>query len=427
MAVRVFYSWQSDRRQNRTFIRTALDAAAAELQEQLTLDEPQREIRIDQDTQGLSGSPAIGEAILTKIRSTDVFVADLTFIDNGGDDSNSNARRTPNPNVMLEYGYALHALGDGRIICVFNEQFGQPDELPFDLAHRRWPIRFSLQEGVDRQAEKKRLISSLKEALRSIMSQFEQHDRGFVSPLPFAPNRASDGMGRLRSDADFLCVPDYMDSRDNKVTLFKGPYLFMRLIPTIAKSLMGDVETHRIAQAALQPMQGMRSREWATGRHETGTVMYAVHSNSPSVAVDASELFLSGELWGNDFHLLDRSKEHVKENGFPFIPTGAVEEVLIDTFINYATMAREHLHHLLPVQVKAGVVGVRDFRLAVKPEYFGYSEFAGHILRDNIVYESVLDDWAVDPFDLLRPLFVNLYDAAGIARPNFRTVGRRQR
>jgi hypothetical protein len=158
MPVKVFYSWQSDIRPNRNFIRTALEEAAAELQEELALDEPDREIVIDQDTQGLPGSPAIAESILTKIRSTDIFVADLTFIDapNG-----SGRRRTPNPNVMFEYGYALHALSDARIIGVFNESFGLPDRLPFDLAHRRFAS--NLPKTVKKQLKSNALYPLLRQ------------------------------------------------------------------------------------------------------------------------------------------------------------------------------------------------------------------------------------------------------------------------
>jgi endonuclease/exonuclease/phosphatase family metal-dependent hydrolase len=65
MAVRVFYSWQSDRGQNRNFVRSALRAAIKELRQDLALDEAQRDITLDQDTQGLPGSPAIADAILT--------------------------------------------------------------------------------------------------------------------------------------------------------------------------------------------------------------------------------------------------------------------------------------------------------------------------------------------------------------------------
>src|SRR5262249_43067842 len=279
MVVRVFYAWQSNRRQNRNFIRSALEAAVKQLRQDLALEEAQRDIILDQDTQGLPGSPAIADAILTKIRSTDVFIGDLTFID--GDlstDAARDTRRTPNPNVMLEYGYALHALGDVKIIGVFNEAYGSPQQLPFDLAHRRWPIRFNLPNGesANRQNEKQRLTSALKEAVRSIISQFEE---------PEAPAGA----------------------------------------PAVHE--WGEVDAYRITQAYLQPMGGMRVGNWRSGRHQTGSVVYSTTADNPESAWDASQLFLTRELWANDFYHVYPERDQAKQHGFPFIPTGAVEEV----------------------------------------------------------------------------------------------------
>ena len=57
---------------------------------------------MDQDTAGIAGWPDIASTILTKIEKCEVFVADLTPINGPEPDS----RPTPNPNVMLELGYA---------------------------------------------------------------------------------------------------------------------------------------------------------------------------------------------------------------------------------------------------------------------------------------------------------------------------------
>ena len=80
MPIKVFYSWQSDQPKNRSFIRSALHAAIKELRQDSTLDEAQRDIVADQDTQDIPGSPGVADAILGKIRLADVFLADLTFI-----------------------------------------------------------------------------------------------------------------------------------------------------------------------------------------------------------------------------------------------------------------------------------------------------------------------------------------------------------
>lgn len=43
-------------------------------------------------------------------------------------------RPTPNPNVLIELGYAFKALGHERVILVFNRAFGKIEELPPTLS-----------------------------------------------------------------------------------------------------------------------------------------------------------------------------------------------------------------------------------------------------------------------------------------------------
>lgn len=420
MPIRIFYSWQSDVRVNRNFIRSALEAAVAALRNDLELEEAERDIVIDQDTQGIPGSPSIADVILSKIRSSDIFLADLTFIDG----ASAEGRRSPNPNVMLEFGYALHALGDAKLIGVFNEAFGSPQELPFDLAHRRWPIRFNLtDESSDRQEQRDSLALALRNAISAIISQFEDQSAARVATPPFVPTPPADGVGRLRSEDDLLSVRQ----GGEEIRLSTGPYLFLRLHPTNQMPELGEVEALRIAQQNLQPIQGARGGGWSVGRHRAGAVVYWSAHETPNIALDASELFLTRELWGNDFHLLDPTRDRVGELGFAFVPTGAVEEVLIDALINYVRVANNNLGMVLPVHLMAGLVGVRDFRLAVDPQHFMFDRFAGRILRDNILFETEVTDWTADPFDVLQPLFATIYDAAGVERPSLRTAGRRQR
>lgn len=428
MSVVVFFSWQSDQPQNRNFIRSALNAAIKELRQDVTLEEAKRDVVADQDTQGLPGSPAIAESILAKIRSCHVFLADLTFINKPqGKHATKFVRHTPNPNVLLEYGYALHALSDGKVLGVFNEAHGSPNDLPFDLAHRRWPIRFNLpsDRSGNNEQEKKTLKDALKAAIRSIISQFDETPLPAPAVAPFTPADPGDGIGRLRHGQDYLCS----DVNQNKpIRLRVGPYSFLRLIPTSQTDELGEVEAYKIAQANLQPMGGMRGGGWNTGRHITGAVVYWTINNNPEEAWDASELFLTRELWANDFyHIVGTERDRAKEYGFPYIPTGAFEEVLIDTLMNFSSVAKSHLGLALPVRIVAGIANVQGARLAVDPNYFHWDKFAGTILRENLIWESNLRDWSADPFDFLLPLFNKVYDAAGLVRPATRTAGRRQR
>jgi hypothetical protein len=420
----VFYSWQSDRRETRNFIRSALDDAAKALNQSIAVEEPDRQITIDQDTQGLPGSPPIAVSILQKIRSADIFVADLTLIDD--ETQSPRHRRTPNPNVMLEYGYALHAPGDSKIVGVFNEAFGSPTELPFDLAHRRWPIRFSFSKsGEAKQQERQRLTAQLGKAIGSIISQFGETDQVAHADKAFTAAEPGDGVGRLRHAHDYLCIGAAINSKP--IWLPSGPYAFLRLVPTVGQPDLAEVEAYKIAQAHLQPMTAMRTGGWQHCRHESGTVSYYAAASKPEIALDASQLFLSRELWANNFYYFDPERDRIKEQGFSFIPTGAVEEMFLDTLINFMDVAKSHLAISLPVEIFAGLVAVNGFALAVDRQYFGYEAFAGKILRQNVLHQDSLKKWTDDPFDSLLPFFEKIYGSAGIVRPKVRTTGRRQR
>jgi hypothetical protein len=150
----VFYSWQSDilAKFNRTFIEEALKAALTKLSADATLIPALRdsELSLDKDTQGVAGSPPIADTILQKIEDCSVFVADLTFVGETSRDIVGRKRRFfPNPNVLIEYGYALRCHGHERLIGIVNIAFGEShsDNLPFDLRHLRWPITYDLERG----------------------------------------------------------------------------------------------------------------------------------------------------------------------------------------------------------------------------------------------------------------------------------------
>ena len=154
----VFYSWQSDlpNGTNRTLIENSLKDVAKEI---ASSDDADIEPVIDRDTQGVAGAPNIATAIFQKIDSADLFVADVSII------GSAKKRATPNPNVLIELGYALKALGHERIILVFNTAFGKVEKLPFDLRMHR-TLTYECAESVtDRSEIKKSLNKDIKSAL----------------------------------------------------------------------------------------------------------------------------------------------------------------------------------------------------------------------------------------------------------------------
>ncbi len=116
---------------NRNYINKVLEQIRKELEIELKFT-----IILDKDTQNTPGSPDIINVILNKIEKCDIFIGDVTPI------TSANNKKIPNPNVMLELGYAWSQKGTDRILMILNESYSSPRELPFDLGFKR-QIRYS--------------------------------------------------------------------------------------------------------------------------------------------------------------------------------------------------------------------------------------------------------------------------------------------
>ncbi len=164
---RVFYSWQSDlpNATNRGFIERALGQAVKAIGDDASIE---LEPVIDRDTAGVPGAPDIADTIFAKIDSSAVFVCDVTITN-----ANQPSRPTPNPNVLIELGYAIKSLGPRRIVMVMNTAFGKPDLLPFDLKMKRVIPYEVEQERAEKSKERQRLSGALENAIRLIIGQMQ--------------------------------------------------------------------------------------------------------------------------------------------------------------------------------------------------------------------------------------------------------------
>ncbi|CAG2535059.1 hypothetical protein MAR621_00173 [Maribacter dokdonensis] len=165
----IFYSWQSDLtgKSNRNLINNCLEKAIKELKKN-SQNEFHLEINLDRDTRNKSGSPSISKTIFDKINTSDVFIADVSIINNNLYNKAFKSRLTPNPNVLIELGYAINLLGWERIICVNNLKYGKNEILPFDIRGHR----ITSYDSQNPQS-KKQLQSTLKSAISSIIDEYE--------------------------------------------------------------------------------------------------------------------------------------------------------------------------------------------------------------------------------------------------------------
>lgn|GEM_PF-5216912 len=165
----IFYSWQSDlpNNTNRSFIESALQAAVSAIN---TNDSFELEPTVDRDTQGVPGAPNISQSVLDKIKVCDAFVADISIVTG---DKSAGKRLSPNPNVLIELGYAVALLGWEKIILVCNAEYGDGEDLPFDIRqHRR--ISYSLKQQDEKTPTRKQITSQLKAHLSVLLEHGKQ-------------------------------------------------------------------------------------------------------------------------------------------------------------------------------------------------------------------------------------------------------------
>lgn len=227
--LRLFYSWQDDldSKLNRSFIKTCLESALSDVNRKSELEEASRpQIKLDHDTKGIPGIPDVANTILFKISTADIFVADLSFVSEY-QNHNGNTKKISNQNVIFELGFALNVLGPSKIICIFNEAFGKPQDLLFDLQHRRWPIMFDLPttDSSTKKVQKQLLVQKLNAAIVSVINSPSIKKTNYKLHNPFSSKQHNDFEYLYRKiNIPVEIAIEYREKRDlNRETMKFGP------------------------------------------------------------------------------------------------------------------------------------------------------------------------------------------------------------
>lgn len=174
--ITIFYSWQSDLSgsETRNIIQDAIKDAVKLLRD--TVD-----IEADRDTKGEYGSPDIAQTIFSKIDDCDIFIADVSAVcqyETIDKDGNKKVKYMPNPNVMLELGYATHVVGWENVICVLNADYGAPEDMPFDIASRRL-TPFSTKDGKSKGEIKRYIKGVIQDTVENLLENGKRVKTGF--------------------------------------------------------------------------------------------------------------------------------------------------------------------------------------------------------------------------------------------------------
>ncbi|MEM9211536.1 MAG: hypothetical protein AAGA63_08610 [Pseudomonadota bacterium] len=255
MSNSIFFAWQSDRDRDvcKHFVRECLEDAVKKLKAEVSVENADRpETKVLQDTQGIPGSPDISKVILQRIEECAVFVPDLTFIA----DRPVGYGRISNPNVLIEYGFALKAVQNERIVAVMNTAFGAPEEdgrhlLPFDLNHLRRPIEYNLDPGdsAARKAEaKENLSNALRVKIRDVLKAYPV-GQGATPNLHVQQSAGYNASTFLKIDQPLFSVQNPVATGFVDIKLRHGSYMYLRVMPKFQSEELNPFDL----EAAISP------------------------------------------------------------------------------------------------------------------------------------------------------------------------------
>lgn len=298
--MKAFWSWQSDTpaNLNKSFVKSALEEAIQLAAEDLDLAEADRP-ELDHDTKGKPGLVSIVDTIFKKIEEADVFVGDITFVGQTLAD-----KRLPNPNVMIELGHAITSIGIERIILVMNSAYGsRPEDLPFDLRHRRGPITYNLQEGAtqeERKKAKKQLIKDLSKALAASFGHaIEEQTAEIEFPAHSAqPDDRAMWLPKGKPIEFQDTMPIGANGHDRSVEVLDGPRSYLRIIPArLTKELLRRDILSLGNDSFLFALGPWRDGDY--GANSLGVAAVGFSGGQQNKAVGAAQFFLkTGEIWG---------------------------------------------------------------------------------------------------------------------------------
>jgi hypothetical protein len=390
----VFYSWQSDRPNNinRGFIEKALEVAAKNIRndDSIAIDPV-----IDRDTSGVPGSPDIAHTILAKIDHAQIFVCDVSIITTSAED-----RPSPNPNVLVELGYALKTIGPERVILVMNTAFGGPEQLPFDLRARRTVVYRAIEGEADRSTERRNLENRLTEALRAVLARLTQLG---------LENRAQAFESLRKMNREQL---GKVGSGETPIQLVGSARMVLRTIPlsvldSSAKFNVAALKSNSQFQLLMNQSQCISAKNrfesfitWS-GNYPKTEHPYAYVQFFPNGCAE----------YVSAYQLIDMLDAH------PVIPSELYEQDTL-AVIPHLLAVQESLGIAPPILVSFSLLNVKghifgvDQRLQLSRVMRGHPKFSS-IDEDNLIAdETIVDTFKPDVDRVMQPLFDSIWNAA---------------
>lgn len=308
-----------------------------------------------------------------------------------------------NSNVAIEMGFALGKLTSARVLAVLNSAFGDPDGLPFDIKHKRWPITYSLGPDVTKKeidAEKAKLKLKFVQALKGFIGAKEA-----PAQPTFKEVQPKIGKAFYFKDGELLGHSKQLGG-DMKMPFRK--VLYLRIIP--AKPLVRPLSEKVLASNV---------GKYGSFGGETGAFMVrndwgigVLEPAGNTTNVDSiTQYFYTGEIWGINADIV-RQGERGEEQ---WLISHSTEKAFAETLYHGLEFMRS-VGIALPVKVIAGLTGVKDRRLVVSGATLG---LYGRMTTDGVEHVAILHNDSLETQDkFLLAFFEKIFDQTGNQRPH---------
>jgi hypothetical protein len=341
--------------------------------------------------QGVSGTPDLAATILQKIEQAFLFIGDVTLVGEYKVHSGINRKslkKTINSNVAIEYGFALSALTDARILLVQNTYYGDRDQLPFDLIHKAGPIQFHLSEDSDQNAlsaEAKKLRRILGDAIGLCLRNGSPiGQKTLFQGQSHTARRAYFWEGREALASFGTPIAEQFGHHQEEIAYhFDHPHVFyLRLIPADRRELQAVVlqdvvKRRQVAVLTRQLIAGMPSR------NRFGAIIFQ-NSGDAENLIAATQLFESGEIWGVTAQMAG------KAGGTLHVYTRNVQTIMKAAVSSYLEVATNDLNISYPFQCEVGAVGLKGLRLGLPRGNPYESSLSDEIFKDELYQDSVI-------------------------------------
>lgn len=406
--MRIFYSWQLDapRKINKDFIHHALTHAVSMLSEDPDVSTAEREeLDVDQDTQGVLGSPDVVRVILEKIAKSDLIVSDVSLVGVGKND-----KKHINSNVAIELGYAYGVLGDKFVLKVMNTHFGTPEELPFDLRTKRHPVQFSLKPRSDPEeikAEQQKLAKQLAAILKLYL---KDSVRPTSAPHEEIPDIGQQGIFWRQSEP---LVPESSRRFGGDLFSHSQRIAFFRCIPPRSLPELSSREAYDLT-SDLWPL--LSEGGYSRSRNKWGALSHCVARDEELMGF--TQVFRNREIWGVDFYFPNSitHPDDDQEEPIEYLPTGAVNREYPRSIDSMREVALK-MDYGDRYEIEIGFSGIEGISLAVKREVF-MKPFIGPIYSGTVSLRRIITS-EQSTRELLNDFWRLVFDEAGAEPPDY--------